>query len=155
MGSYNNNMIAAAGGTSSYVWQIMQPGVYQDDGQPINAQWVSEDFTDGIIFNNKILHEIWVDATPVQGSSVTASYQTDKQSGYVDYQFSVDNGQGLNPTLPVPVEQYGSINKWIPLDSGFAVGRYLRIKISDNQLNDYFRVNSYMMLVEPQARMIP
>lgn len=155
MGVYNNNIIAADGGTTSKIWEILQPNVYNDDGSAINAYWVSEDYTNGMIFNNKILHEMWVDATPIQGSSLTVSYQYDKRAGYVDYQFSVDNGQALDPTSPVLLDQYGAINQFIPLSAGYQVGRYFRVKFSDNQLNDYWRVNAYLLYLEDQTRTIP
>jgi hypothetical protein len=155
MGLYNNQMVAADGGKTSNVWYIMQPGVYQDDGNAISADWISEDYTEDLIFNTKILHEMWVDATPIQASSVTVSYQYDKSGIFVDYQFSVDNGNALNTSTPHPLDLFGSINKFIPLSAGYQTGRYFRFKFSDNQLNDYFRINSYLLYFEDEGRMTP
>lgn len=156
MGIYNYNLIVSDGGTTGKVWQIMQTGVFNDDGAAIDGYWVSTDYTDGLIFNNKILHEIWADALPVQKSSVTISYQTDKSNTWIDYQFSLDNGQGVNlNNLNNSNALFGSLNKYIPLASGTAIGKYLRVKIEDNQSNDYYRINSYLLYVEDEPRTIP
>ena len=143
-GMYNYQMVTGDGGVSGKVWKILQPNVYTDDGAPINSQWVSEDFTDNLPFNNKNFYGVMVDAQPVQGSSMTASYQISKSSNYISTQFTVDDGQSLDPTLPVLGSQYGNINQWVPSTSGFDQGKYLRIKFSDNQPGDYWRVNSYL-----------
>lgn len=156
MGLYNNQMVAADGGTSSKVWRVLQAGVYNDDGFPIDAVWVSGDFTDGLVFNNKVLQEMWVDAAPVQASSVTLSYQYNKMSGWVDYQFFLDNGQGINPSLPNPYDQFGSLNQYIPLPgAGTQIGKYFRVKFEDNQFNDYYRIVSYLLYLQDQGHSIP
>jgi hypothetical protein len=155
MGIYNYQMLAADGGTSSKVWEIMQPNVFSDDAQPISASWVGEDFVDGLPFNPKIYYGAWIDATPVLGSSVTYSYQVDKSSGYVSVPFSLDSGQAHDPTLPVSIDQYGDINKWMPPSIGYQVGKYIRAQFSDATLNSYFRINSYQILIQDQPMQFP
>ncbi len=156
MGIYNYTLVAADGTNTSKVWTIMSPGVYSDDGSTIDSQWVSADFTNGVIFNNKILHEFWVDATPVAASSVTLSYATNKASAYTDYQFYLDNGGAISPTLlPAGMIQYGNINQFVPLLTGYDVAKYVRIKFSDATLNTYWRINSFLLYLENQARMTP
>lgn len=155
MGIYNYNMIAADGGTSSKVWQIMQPNVYQDDGSAISATWTSSDFTAGVPFNRKIFHEAWVDALPVQGSSVTFSYSTAKSGAFISQTFSTDNGQSLDLTKPVVGAQLGSINKWLEPVSGYDTGKYISVQFSDNTFANYFRVNDYLLYVEDVGRETP
>ena len=156
VGLYNNNIIVADGGTSGKVWKILQPSVIDDAGSAIGAEWVSADHTGGLPFNDKVLHEMWVDAAPVQGSSVTASYQVNKSSGFIDHQFSLDNG-GLVDTSIYPYDrvQYGNIQKWVPLASGFDVGKHVRVKFSNAGVNNYWRINGYVLYVENQARAVP
>jgi hypothetical protein len=156
MGNYNYTLVAADGTSSSKIWTVMSPGVYSDDGAAIDSQWVSDDFTNGVIFNSKVLHEFWVDATPVKSSSVTISYQMDKNASFHDYQFTLDNGSAIDTTIrPVGMVQSGSLNKFIPITSGYDIGRYTRVKFSDLLNNNYWRVNGYLMFMENQGRMIP
>ncbi len=156
MGLYNYNVVVADGGTSSKVWEIMQPGVYSDDGTAIDAYWISADFTDGVVFLGKTVHEMWVDAAPVALSSVTVSYQINKNPGWNDVTVNLDNGTAPLPSaLPVINPQYGDVNKWIPLNAGIAVGKYIRVRFGDNQLDDFFRINAYQILVEDNSRTVP
>ena len=156
MGLYNYTLVAADGKTSSKIWTIMKAGVYSDDGTAIDSQWVSADYTNGLIFNDKVLHEFWVDAAPVSLSSVTISYQVNKSSGFTDYQFYLDNGNPINPDLaPSGFALHGQINQWVPLLSGYAVGKYARIKFSDSILNNYWRINSFLLYLENKGRQVP
>jgi hypothetical protein len=156
MGLYDNNLIVGDGGISGKVWKTMQSGVYGDDGSAIDSQWVSNDYTNGSIFNNKVLHEFWVDALPVALSSVTLSYQVNKSSGFVDSTFYLDNGQPVNANLrPTGFALYGQINQWVPLFSGYDEGKYVRVKFSDALLNNYWRINSYLLYLENQGRQVP
>lgn len=156
MGLYNYNIVAADGGTSSKVWEIMQRGVYSDDGEPIDAYWISSDWTDGAQFNTKVLHEAWVDASAVAASSVTFSYAMDKSSTWVDKTVSLDaSGAPASSSYPLVTPQNAVVNKWVSLASGYAKGKYMRLKFEDNTLGDYFRVNSYLLLYETLPRAVP
>lgn len=150
MGIYNNQIIAADGGTSSNVWQILQPNVYNDNGVPISALWVGADITDGIPFNLKTYYGVMIDAQPVQASSVTFSYQVNKSSGFVNQPFTTDNGQGLSTFLSVIGSQYGSIDKWLSPVNGYNQGYYVRYEFSDNNLDDYFRINDFSLFIKDE-----
>jgi hypothetical protein len=154
MGYYNNQQIAAAGDTSSNVWLIMQPNVYSDDGVPINSFWVGADEADGLPFNAKTYYGAMVDAQPVLGSTVTYSYSMSKTSVYVAHQFATDNGQALDPMKPVLGSQLGTIDQWLtPDNTGYNKGNYIRAMFSDSTLDNYFRINNFMIFVhdEPWA----
>ncbi len=156
MGMYDNNLIIGDGSTSGKIWKVMQSGVYSDDATAIDSQWVSADYTNGVIFNDKVLHEMWVDAMPTALSSVTVSYQVNKSSAFVDYQFYLDNGQPVNPNLtPIGMALYGQINKFIPLGNGYDVGKYVRFKFSDSILGNYWRINNFLAYIENEGRQIP
>lgn len=155
MGQYNYNLVAADGNTSSKIWSIMQDGVYNDDGVAIDADWRSPDFTLGLIFNKKVLHEMWVDVLPVVASSMTLSYTVNKASSSVASQFYLDNGKPANPSLSFFGGQYGFLNKLVPLRAGYTTGKYFNFDFSDNTLNSYFRANSYLLYFEDQGRSIP
>jgi hypothetical protein len=156
LGLYNYNIVAADGGTSSKIWKIMQPGVYQDDGAPIDAYWITADFTDGILYNQKTLYEIWMDALPVQASSVTVSYMTDKSGAWVDSVQSLDNaGAAPASRFWYNKAQYGSLNRWIPLTAGTVYGKYFRLKFEDANLNSLTRINDFRMYIQDQARTVP
>ena len=150
MGLYSDQMIAGDGGGSGYVWEILQPNIYSDDGAAINAQWIGADEVDGSVFLNKDYYGAMLDLQPVQYSSVTYSYAVQKSSGFVDQQIPLDNGMGLDTSLPVAGSEYGSMNTWVPPMAGYTVGRYIRVKIWDDQPNDYFRLNSYLLFVKPE-----
>lgn len=155
MGLYNNQMIAADGGTSSNIWQIMQPNVYEDDGHAINSFWVSADEVNHLPFNNKTYYGGLVDAQPVQASSVTFSYAVNKSTGYNSTLFTTDNGQPLDPAKTVIGSELGDINQWIPPVSGYDTGKYIRVQFSDNTLDNYFRINSYIIFVRDNPWTVP
>ncbi len=129
-------------------------GLY-NDGVAINAIWQSENYTSDMIFNNKIYHEAWIDATPVRGSSVTYSYAMGKTGTFIPYTFSLDNGNAIDPSQSVNLDLLGNINQWIQPTNGYDKGRYIQVQFSDNQVGDYFRINSYLLWVETQNRQVP
>lgn len=155
LGLYNNEIIAADGGTSSDVWEILQDGIYQDDGAAIAASWITADFTGGVVFNPKTYYGVWMDLAPVTVSSFTYSYQLNKESGYTDKEFYLDNGGSINPTFLDQRIQYGKLNKWLAPTVGYTVGKYIRMKFSDDTLDSYFRLNSYTGMIEPQPMQFP
>lgn len=157
MGLYNNSMIAADGGITGNVWSILQPGVYNDAGQPINSYWVSGDFAGDDPFTNDILHEFWVDATPISQSSVTASWQVNKLPSWNSFTFSLDNGIAPPASnYPAINAQSGSVIQRVPVydfSTAQAQGKFVRFMFSDMNQNTYFRINSYESLIENQPRM--
>ena len=156
LGIYNYNIVLGDGGNTGKVWDVLQPNVYSDDGSAINSSWVTADFTSGSQFLNKIYHEAWLDIQPVQNSSMTFSYSVSKSSTFVDSAFTIDDGQPTDPTLPVALDEFGNINKWIEPAAGFDTGKYIQAKFWDTGLpGNYWRVNDFILLVEPQSRMVP
>jgi hypothetical protein len=138
MGLYNTDLVMGSAGTDSYVWKVMQPGVLSDDGAAINSYWISKDFTDGIVFNNKVLHEFWIDAQSTAVSTMTASYAIDKTSTYTDSSVYIDS------TLHA--------NKRVPLNNGYDQSKYFRFKFGSNNADGYFRLNDYAGYIEDQPR---
>lgn len=149
MGIYNYQIVAADGGTSSNIWEIMQPNVYSDNGVAINSIWTSADETDNLPFNDKTYYGTLIDAQPVQGSSVTFSYAVNKTNTFNSQTFTTDNGQALDPAKPVLGSQLGNISMWQPAisGSGYNTGKYIRSQFSDSTLQNYFRINSYTTLL--------
>ena len=133
MGEYDDNLLAGDSSTNSYVWKTMQPGVYNDDGVPIEAYWVTKDFTGDNAFQMaqfryKHLNGIWVQADSIAGSSVTVSYAVDKSPNYTD--------RTLNLNLTSNV-----ITRHIPIAAGYAKGRFFRFKLENMDLDDYMRIH--------------
>ena len=156
MGLFNNNLIIGSSATDSAVFYAMQPGVYSDSGTAINAQWISDDFDDGLPFNDKVLYEIWTDNMAVANSSVTVSYAVNKSTSFVDSTFYLGTPNAPLPSqIPTVNPQAASIIKWTQLNAGSARGKLLRFKFSNKTAGNYFRVNSYSPLVQDQPRTVP
>jgi hypothetical protein len=156
MGLYNNQLVVGDGSTGSNVWQVMQEGVYTDDGEAIDSEWVTADFTNNAVFNEKILREMWVDAEAVVGSSLTVSYNVNKSSYYVSRTVGLDNGRSVNAAAyPQGLLQHGGVNGWVPLAKGYEVGKYLRLRFAHALNALYFRLNSYLLYLENKPRTTP
>ena len=132
MGIYDNNIVAGDASNDSYIWKTMQKDIYNDDGVPITSVWISKDFILDLPNNNKSLQETWVEAMSVQGSSVTISVTSDKSDSYKD------------KTLNLYVNR-NFVNRRIPVEDGYIYGKYLRMKISNMDLDNYFRLNAYTL----------
>lgn len=135
MGRYNDQLLVGDGSSNSYVWKIMQDGVYQDDGSPINAYWVSRDFTLDKPFQQKILHETWIDGVPAAGSTLVVGYAVDKSTSY--FSKTIDLGA-----------QGNIVSKRIPYSAGYALGKYMKFKFSNAIIDQYFNINNYMYRTE-------
>ena len=156
MGLYNNQLVVGDGSTGSKIWEVMQEGVYTDDGTAIDSEWVGADYTLNSVFNDKVLHEMWLDAEAVSLSSMTVGYTVNKASFSVDKTIYLDNGRAVNPSAyPKDFMLYGAINAHIPLQAGYATGKYHRLTFSNAINNAYFRLNSYLMYLEPKPRTTP
>lgn len=139
MGLFNNNLVVGDGGTNSYVWKIMQDNIYQDDGSAINSYWTTKDFTYDKPFQQKILHELWLDSIYQSSATLTVGYATDKSS-----------------TWTTRTTNLGSVaniaNKRIPLTTGYTLGKYLKFQFSNSTIDQYIKLNGYMPLVELKDR---
>lgn len=135
---YDNNLVAGSGNTDSYAWKIMQADVYRDDNAAINSFWTTKDYTGKNPFHDKIYHEAWIDAE-VATSSVTVGVATNKSSSF------------SNKTLSLDVT--GSyINKRVAPSTGYALGRYHKLKFTNSTIDQYFRINRFMFWSETKAR---
>lgn len=139
MGRFDNNLIAGDASTDSKVWKIMQDDVYNFDGSPISAYWISKDFTLDAPFNDKILHEIWVDSVRQSSATLNVSYAVNRSTSFVSY------GYNLHDTADMSIKR-------IPLDAGYERGKYLKFKLSNSTLDHNFGINEYLFLAEPQDR---
>lgn len=139
MGIFDSNLIVGDAAGGGYVWKIMQNGVYQDDGAAINAYWTSKQFTLDRPFQQKILHETWIDAAPVSSSTLTVGYAVDRASVFTSSTVAF----GGNPSY---------VSKRIPLKVGFALGKYLQFNFLNSVLDQYFKLNDYMFLTETKDR---
>lgn len=139
MGTYDNDLVVGDGNTDSYVWKVMQDDVYQDDGAAISAYWVTKDFFWGDPFAEKALHEMWVDAAYTSGATLSVGYAANKATAYTSKSIDLDDTAGYTSRL-------------VTLDSGFALGKYFRLKFSNSTIDHYFRVNRYAAFADVQKR---
>lgn len=139
MGLFDSNLIVGDASGTGYVWKIMQDNVYQDDGAAINGYWTSKQFTLDRPFQQKILHESWIDATPISSTTLTIGYAVDRASVFISSTVSF----GGSPSY---------IAKRVPLAAGFTLGKYLQFKFSNSTIDQYFKLNDYMFLTEFKDR---
>lgn len=139
MERFNEQLIAGDGSTSGKVWELLQDDVYQDDGDAIDAYWVSKDFSLDRPFQEKILHEVWIDAARVSASTMTVGYAVNKGTDFVSKSFPLGD-----------VSNY--MIKRVSLAAGYALGYYLKFKFSNSTIDQFFRLNSYLFLTETKDR---
>ncbi|MBI5240511.1 MAG: hypothetical protein HY926_08565 [Elusimicrobia bacterium] len=120
----------------------MQDGVLSDDGAAIDSSWTTKDFTAGLAFNNKVFREVWVGAAAHAASSMTVSYAVDKSATFTD------------KTVPLN-ESSDYVNKIVQPEGDFPIGKTVKLKFGNNAADQYMRVNSYLLYVEPRGRQVP
>ena len=127
---YDNNLYGGDGGTTSDVWKMMVKDVYRDDTDAIDASWTSKDFTIGESYKNKELWKIWVDAAYQSGSTLDISYAVNKSTSFTTKTINLDAAADF-------------INKEVVLNDGYALGKYLKFKLRNATIDQYFKVNGY------------
>jgi hypothetical protein len=142
MASFDNDLVVGSADTDSRVWKIMQDGVYQDDGEAINAFWTTKDFTFGTPFQEDIVHEVWIDAAYVSSSTITMGYAANRGSSFSNKSIDLDD-----------VADY--VNERVSLDKGYVQGRYFKLKFSNSTLDERFKINAFQIFSENKARTVP
>lgn len=139
MGQFNNGLIVGSTETASYVWKIMQDGVYQDDGAPILAYWKSKQFTLERPYQQKILHEIWVDGVRQSTGSLGVAFAVEKSTSFTTRSVTMN-------------DQAGVFNRRIALTAGYVLGKYLQFSFANYLVDEFFKINGYMFLTELKDR---
>lgn len=131
--------VAGSGDSDSTIWRIMRRGTYNFGGSAINSYWKTKDFSLDHVSYDKTLREIWLDAEREPGASVDIGYSVDRATATVSETVALDT-------------QASYVNERVPFDMGFARGRYLRFKIFNTDLDEFFKVNvlSFFGDVEPR-----
>ena len=139
IGLYNKIPTAGSGNGDGYLWNIMRPDLYSDDGAAISAYWITKDFSLGAPFNVKTLYEIWTDAKyNTYASSVTIGFAPNKGSSFTSKDVN------LNPSS-------GFVSTFMTLDDGYKDGKYFKFKLSNSTNDHYMKVNSVSAILEKKA----
>lgn len=125
---YDGDPTAGSGQSDSTIWRIMRRGVYNYGGSAINSYWKTKDFSVDRIHSDKTLRELWVDAEAESGSSIDVGYTVNRATSTVTETVELDT-------------ETDYVNERVPFDQGFARGRYLRFKLSNTDLDEFFKVN--------------
>ena len=131
MGLYgaDNQIYAGDSSTNSYVWKTLQPGIYHDDGFPIDSQWTTKDFTFGAPSNIKKLTDLWIEADYSSGTHLNVGYAADKNSVIISSAVNL-------------YRSTTSINTRVPVVDGFANGRYFKFNFMNAEKDQYFRIHA-------------
>jgi len=129
---------------SGKVWKLMQEGVYNYDGDPIAWHWVTKDFMfapngQDWAVGEKVFKEFWLDANFSTGTLVTVGFSTNKSGTYEEGELDL----GAWGT---------SVNKRVPFDSYYGLGKYMRFKISGEQLDHSAVINAYSIYGEAKPK---
>lgn len=127
---FNNYAIAGDGSTASKVWKILDPMYLNDDGVAINAYWETKDFDYALPNQIKVPMKLWLEADNIDTSFLTVGFETDKGSIFTEDTIDLAQSAYLNTNVS-------------SIFDGFALGKYLKFRFSDNTLNSTFRLNAY------------
>jgi hypothetical protein len=132
MNLFNNDIIA--GSNDGKIYKLFDNTTYTDDGQPINAYWITGDMMFEAPFMNKVIREIWIDAES-QNTNLTIGYSTNKSDVFKEKTINLfDMGKYLAKRVE-------------GLPDGYDYGRYIRFKISNNDSKN-FKLNSVIILYD-------
>jgi len=127
---YNSLPLVGDGSSDSYLWEIMRPSVYAFDSSPIDAIWVSKDFTFGGTNLNKSANKLWIDVEQNAYSTMTISCMIDRNGTYTDKNFDLNQTQYIMKEVP-------------GMFDGYSTGKFFRFKFETNGLNQYYKLNGY------------
>ena len=133
LGLFNNDIIM--GDINGKMYKMFVDGVYSDDGTPIEAYWITGDWTLGAPYYNKIFKEFWLDSQ-VSNSILSIGYSTNKSNTYISKNVSLSS-----------LGNYYLSTRVKNLPDGFANGRYFRFKIYNNE-NLNFKLNSVIIVYD-------
>ena len=130
MAVFDNNIHAGDASTNSYVWKIMQPNVYTDDGAGIASKWVTKDFGFGEAIQYKSLSDIWIEAQTSSDTILNIGFAANKNENFTSKNYDIGKTTGV-------------IVRRIPgLVDGFALGKYFKFVVSNSQPGRTFKFNS-------------
>jgi len=133
---FNNEPLAGSANTDSYVYKIMRPGIYSDNGVAIDAYWETPDFTWEQPNHMKTLRDVWIDADYDSGGVLSVGYAMNKSSVFTSTTTTLDSTVGY-------------VSKKVDnLVDGYALGRYVRLRFGNDILDRYFRLNTSTMYGE-------
>lgn len=136
IGMFDKIPTAGSGNGDGLVWQILRPNLYNDDGTAINAYWTTKDFTLGSPFNEKVLHEMWVDAAyNTYASSVTVGYSANRGTSFTSKDIDLHPARGY-------------VSTFLTLDNGYDLGKFFKFKFSNSGNDQYLKINSFSALME-------
>ncbi len=140
----NNTIYGGSSGNDGSIWKLMADGVYNDAGVAIDSYWVSPDYmfadvAPDALLSPKSITEMWVDAMPSTGTTLSVGYAVDRSTSYVTKNLSLTSAKAM-------------VNQRVPLDAGFALGKYFRVKFENSDLNKYFRINGHTIIGAVQPR---
>ena len=120
--------IAGSGQSDSTISRIMQRDVYNFNGNAISSYWKTKDFSLDHASNDKTVREIWLDAERQSGASLDIGYSVNRSTAFASSTMALDT-------------QADYVNERVPFAAGYARGRYFRLKMSNADLDEYFKVN--------------
>lgn len=137
--SFNSELYGGSAKTDGAAWRLFRDGVYNDAGQAIDARWISSDFMFGDPVGRKVVDEIWIDAQPSSTTLLNVGFAVEKSSNYATQSLDL----GLSTT---------SINRRVHMPTRFLNGKYYRLKLSNAQLDNYFRINGFTLIGNKKGR---
>ena len=105
----------------------MQLGVYADDGLPIKSHWITKDFTAGYPMQKKALRDIWFEAAYTTGTTLSIGYASNRSESFINKNYNLGTSTF-------------SINARVPVVDGFALGKYFKFKISNESLDQNYKI---------------
>lgn len=145
MTRFNNDLVVGDGSTASRVWKIFQDDVYNDDGAAIASEWISKDFMfapNGLDWptGQKSINEIWLDARASSSTYQGVAYAVDRSTSYSSSQLDLG--------------AYGdAVNRIVPFSTlPGALGKSLRIKLSNSDLDKNPEINGFTIYGVPKER---
>ena len=133
LGIYDNYPYAGDGLTTSKIWRIIEEENYFDDNTlPINAYAITKDFQFDGQNNSKIFRNLYLESSADVANTMSVGYSVDKSTSYT------------TTTQAIGTTTYNDEVK--QLFPGFAKGRYLRLKFSNNNIYEPLMLNGYTLI---------
>jgi len=138
MAMFDRYPVAAEATTDSKLLRLYDEGVYSDNGQAIDAWWISKDFIFDLPNQRKIIRRFYMESQPDYSGTMTLGYAVNKSTTHTTTTVTISSDTVFN----APIED---------MFDGYIKDKYVNFKFRNAVDNEFLKVNGYSLYFQKQG----
>ena len=147
LGLFQYGLVGGDASSGGNVWKMLQAGIYADSGQPIDSVWESKIYLFGAPNQRKSFNELWADSYYSATDDLSAGFAVNRSTSFTTQSFPLT---GITPSNLNPTYGYFNERLYFGLEPVWA--KYLQFQFSNDNLNQYMRINNYATYYDVEQR---